>query len=123
MAFILIGVLLVLAKLAGLGPMADLSWWWVLSPFPAAAAWWAFADGSGLTQRRAMQKMEDRKRERREKAMAALGLGVNAGERSRKPAPASAAAPASARTPAEAGRARPAAAPQADNPERRDPRL
>lgn len=119
MAFIVIGVLLVLAKLAGLGPMADLSWWWVLSPFPAAAAWWAFADSSGLTQRRAMQKMEDRKRERREKAMAALGLGVNAGERSRKPAP----APASGRTPAEAGHGQPSAAPQADNPERRDPRL
>jgi small Trp-rich protein len=121
MAFIVIGVLLVLAKLAGLGPMADLSWWWVLSPFPAAAAWWAFADGSGLTQRRAMQKMEDRKRERREKAMAALGLGVNAAERSRKPT--SAPAPASARSPGEGGGARSATTPQVDTPERRDPRL
>jgi hypothetical protein len=36
--------------------------------------WWAIADGTGMTMRRAMDKMEERKHERRRKHMEALGL-------------------------------------------------
>lgn len=74
MPLVIIGVLLLLAKVANFGPTADWAWWWVLSPFAAAAVWWAVADATGITQRRAMQKMDDRKAERRERAMAQLGL-------------------------------------------------
>jgi small Trp-rich protein len=74
MPLVIIGVLLLLAKAAEIGPTAQWPWWAVLAPFGAAALWWYFADSTGITQRRAMQKMEDRKVERREKAMEALGL-------------------------------------------------
>ena len=77
MVFIVIGVLLIVLKLADIAPVATMAWWWVLSPFALAAAWWAYADGSGLTKRREMDKLEDKKKERRQKAMDALGIDRN----------------------------------------------
>jgi small Trp-rich protein len=74
MPLVIVGVLLLLAKLAEFGPTAHWSWWIVLAPFAAAAAWWQFADSSGLTMRREMDKMEKRKLDRRDKAMEALGM-------------------------------------------------
>jgi small Trp-rich protein len=77
MLFIVVGVLLIGLKLADIGPVATWSWWIVLAPFGLAAAWWAYADASGLTKRREMDKLEDRKKERRSKAMDALGIDRN----------------------------------------------
>jgi small Trp-rich protein len=74
MWFIVLGVLLIAMKLAEFGPVAAWAWWWVLAPFAAAAVWWAYADSSGLTKRREMQKLEDKKTERRRRAMEALGI-------------------------------------------------
>ncbi len=74
MPMVFIGVLLLLAKMADFGPTAAWSWWIVLSPFAAATIWWAIADSTGITQRRAMRKMDERKAARREKAMESLGL-------------------------------------------------
>jgi small Trp-rich protein len=74
MPLVIVGVLLLVAKVAELGPFGSLSWWLVLAPFAAAVLWWHFADSTGLTRRRAMDKMERRKVERREKALDALGL-------------------------------------------------
>jgi small Trp-rich protein len=74
MWFVLVGVLLLLMKLAELGPVANWSWWIVLLPFGLAIAWWSFADSIGWTQQRAMDKMEKKKADRRLKAMDALGI-------------------------------------------------
>lgn len=103
MPLVIIGVLLVAAKVAGWGPVGDWPWWWVLAPFGAAAVWWAVADATGITQRRAMQKMEDRKTKRRERAMADLGLDT------RRHPPAAAAAPKAGPRKASAPTASPAA--------------
>jgi small Trp-rich protein len=73
-AFLIIGVLLLAGKLADFGPMGQWSWWVVLTPFGLATVWWAIADSVGLTQRRAMKRMDDRKEKRRTEAMEALGL-------------------------------------------------
>ena len=75
MPLVIIGVLLSLAKWAVFGPFAEWSWWLVLSPFGLAILWWHFADTSGWTKRREMDKMEKRKTDRRQKAMESLGLG------------------------------------------------
>jgi small Trp-rich protein len=75
MPMLIIGVLLLIARWAEFGPFATMSWWWVALPFAAAVLWWEFADSSGLTKRREIEKMEERKRERREKAMENLGMG------------------------------------------------
>ena len=74
MWFVVLGVLLIALKLAEFGFVALWSWWWVLSPFAAALVWWAYADSSGLTKKREMDKLEDRKLERRRKNMEALGI-------------------------------------------------
>ncbi|WP_077035706.1 TIGR04438 family Trp-rich protein [Pelomonas sp. KK5] len=73
MWFVGLGVLLLVLKLLAIGPVAGWAWWWVLSPFAGALVWWAWADASGYTKRREMDKMEDRKEARRQKAMQALG--------------------------------------------------
>jgi small Trp-rich protein len=85
MPLALIGALLLVCKMAAWGPVADWSWWIVLAPFGLAAAWWQFSDATGLTRRKAMDKMEQRKADRRDRAMAALGLGQGRG-RPAKPA-------------------------------------
>jgi len=75
MPMVIIGVLLLAAKWAEWGPFATWSWWIILAPFGLAVLWWHFADSSGLTKRREMDKMEKRKVDRREQAMEALGMG------------------------------------------------
>lgn len=75
MWIMVVGVVLVLLKLVGVSPVNEWSWWLVLAPFAAAVAWWAWADSSGLTQKRAMKRMDQRKEARRERAMEALGHG------------------------------------------------
>ena len=84
MAFLLLGLALLGLKIAEIGPVATLSWWLVLAPFALAVAWWGFADSSGLTPRRAIEKMERRKVERRQRDMEALGLGTQRDKQARR---------------------------------------
>lgn len=73
MAFVLLGLVFLAMKVLEVGPGAGWPWWGVLAPFAAAVAWWSFADSMGLTQRRAMRKIDDKQAKRRADAMAALG--------------------------------------------------
>ncbi len=74
MPFVVIGVLLLLLRWTEFGPFASMSWWWAIAPFGLAVLWWEFADSSGWTKRRVMEKMEKRKQDRREQQMEALGI-------------------------------------------------
>jgi small Trp-rich protein len=74
MWLVVVGVLAVVLKLAGIGFVAGLSWWWVLAPFALAAAWWQIADATGITQRAAMRRADDLAATRREAQFEALGL-------------------------------------------------
>lgn len=75
MLFVAIGVVLLLLKLADLGPFGEWSWFLVLAPFGLAVLWWWYADKSGFTQRKAMQRMDERKAARRERSLEGLGQG------------------------------------------------
>jgi small Trp-rich protein len=90
MAFLILGILLLALKLAQFGPVAAWAWWWVLLPFGLAVLWWGFADSIGLTQRRAMEKMEQKKIERRNRNLQALGIAPRQGRAGRLPADAAA---------------------------------
>jgi len=70
-----LGVLLALLKLSDVPPVAAWDWWVTLSPFGLAVVWWAWADSSGYTQRKAMDRMDERKEKRRQKALDNLGRG------------------------------------------------
>ncbi len=74
MYFLSAGIVLLLLKYLELGPVAGWSWLVVLSPFGLALLWWAWADSSGYTRRKQMEKMEQRKADRIEKQRKALGL-------------------------------------------------
>lgn len=69
-----VGIVLVLLKYLEIGPVAIWSWWWVLVPFALASLWWAWADATGYTKRRAMEKMDQRKKDRIDKQKDALGM-------------------------------------------------
>jgi small Trp-rich protein len=84
MYFVILGVLLVGMKLLELGPVGEWGWLAVLWPFAVAFLWWQYADKVGLTQKRAMDKMEERKAERRRKQMVALGIDPRDRERSER---------------------------------------
>jgi small Trp-rich protein len=79
MWFVLIGLVFLGMKLAEVGPGATWSWWIVLAPFGLAIAWWSLSDSLGLTQKRAMDKLDARVAARRKKAMDALGMGAKPG--------------------------------------------
>jgi small Trp-rich protein len=74
MYFIVLGVLFVVMKVADFGPVGSWSWLAVLWPFLAAVIWWTWADSTGYTKRREMDKMDERVAERRRKNLEALGM-------------------------------------------------
>lgn len=74
MVFVVLGVLLLVMKIAEFGPVGAWSWWWVLAPFGAAVLWWWWADASGFTKRREIDKIEAKKKQRRIDNLDALGM-------------------------------------------------
>ena len=74
MYFLLIGIVALVLKYLEIGPVATLSWLIVLSPFALAVVWWAWADASGYTKRKEIEKMEKRKQDRIDKQREAMGM-------------------------------------------------
>jgi len=68
-----LGVVLLLLKFLEIGPVAAWDWWMVLVPFVLAVAWWAWADASGYTRRKAMSREEQRRQARIDRSHTALG--------------------------------------------------
>lgn len=73
MYFLGLGLVLLLLKYLEVAPVAAWSWWWVLSPFGLAVAWWSWADSSGYTKRKAMERENARKQERIDNNRKAIG--------------------------------------------------
>jgi small Trp-rich protein len=71
-----LGLILMALKYLEIGPVAAWDWWVVLSPFALAVAWWSWADWSGYTKKKAVQKENARKQARIDKSREALGLGI-----------------------------------------------
>lgn len=84
MWFLVLGVLGVLLKYFEVGPMGQWSWWIVLIPFPLAMAWWSYADWSGYTKRKAVERQDERKRERIERQRSQLGMLGSRSNRKRR---------------------------------------
>lgn len=74
MYLVLLGVALLVMKLAEIGPVAAWSWWAVFAPFAGAIVWWSWADNSGYNRRKEIEKMERRKQDRKRKHLESLGL-------------------------------------------------
>ena len=81
MYFLGAGIILLLLKYLEIGAVAGWSWLVVLAPFGLAVVWWAWADASGYTKRKAMERMDKRKQDRIDKNRENIGLGPAARKR------------------------------------------
>ena len=75
MYLVVLGATLLLLKALEVDFVSKLPWWGALLPLGLAVLWWAWADATGWTKRREMDKMEQRKKDRRAQNMEALGTG------------------------------------------------
>ncbi len=74
MYLLAIAVILTALKYLEIGPVANMDWWWILGFYGATIVWWAWADGTGYTKRKAMERMAERKQARIDKNKEALGM-------------------------------------------------
>lgn len=87
MFFVAVGVVLIVLNLLSIGPVGAWTWnltgdlWKFVMPFAFALGWWAWSDTTGLTKRREMERMDQRKESRRQKNMEALGLNPRHGKK------------------------------------------
>ena len=74
MYLLLLGIAMLAMKTLEYGPVASWNWWVVLAPFALAVVWWSWADLSGYTKKKEMDKMDKRKADRIEKQREAMGM-------------------------------------------------
>jgi small Trp-rich protein len=78
-----LGLIFLAMKYLEIDPVAQWSWVVVLAPFGLAMAWWAWADASGYTKKKAMQRMEERKQARINRNKDAIGT-LNSKDKAKK---------------------------------------
>ena len=74
MLFVGLGLVLLVLKFMEIGPVAMWDWWIVLSPWAMAVAWWAWADSTGYTKRKEMEREDARRDARIERSREAMGM-------------------------------------------------
>jgi len=84
MLFLILGVIAALLKYFEVGPFAQWSWWIVLIPFPLAMAWWSYADWSGYTKRKVVEREEQRKQDRIDRQRSQMGMLSSRSNRKRR---------------------------------------
>jgi len=73
MYFLGLGIILLLMKYLEIDPVSGWNWLVVLAPFGLAVAWWTWADATGYTRRKAMEREDKRRQDRIDKQREALG--------------------------------------------------
>ncbi len=74
MGFLVIGLLGLFLKVQEIAPVAQWPWWVVLTPFGLAIAWWSWADSSGYTKRKVVERENRRKQARIDRQREGMGL-------------------------------------------------
>ncbi|MEY4736240.1 MAG: hypothetical protein RL302_559 [Pseudomonadota bacterium] len=73
MYFLGLGLVLLAMKYLEIGPVATWSWLIVFAPFGMAMAWWAWADATGYSKKKVMEKENQRRKERIDRNKDAMG--------------------------------------------------
>ena len=73
MYFLGIGIVLLALWYLEIGPVATWSWYVIAIPFGLAVLWWTWADGSGYTKRKAMEREDEKRQARIDKNKEAIG--------------------------------------------------
>jgi small Trp-rich protein len=68
-----LGLIFLVMKYLEIGPVATWDWWYVMAPFGLAVVWWAWADSSGYTKKKAMERENARRQVRIDSNHEALG--------------------------------------------------
>ena len=76
MYLLLIGIVLLALKYLEIEPVATWAWWVVLTPLGLAVLWWWWADWSGYTKKKALEKESARKQARIDKSRESLGINT-----------------------------------------------
>lgn len=84
MWFLMLGVLGAALKFLEIGPIAQWSWWVVLIPFGLALAWWSWADWSGYTKRKVVERENARRQARIDRQLSNLGMLSSKSNRNRR---------------------------------------
>lgn len=74
MWFLGLGLMLLLLKVQEWTFVAHWPWWAVLAPFGLAAVWWSWADYSGYSKRRSMERENKRIQARIDRQRQGMGL-------------------------------------------------
>jgi small Trp-rich protein len=83
MYFLGLGLILLFMKYMDIDPVTAWNWMIVLAPFGLAVVWWAWADSSGYTKKKAMEVEQARTKARIDKTREAIGL-LNTGKDKKK---------------------------------------
>lgn len=75
MAFVFLALLYLLLKYLDVSWLSSYSTWWVLLPLALAMVWWNLADQYGYTQKKAMERMDQKREARRLRQLEAMGRG------------------------------------------------
>ncbi len=82
MWFLVAGVLFLALKYLEVGWLAGVTWWWVLLPLGLAFFYWELVDPYwGISKKRAVRQMEERKQARIDKQREALYPHLRKGRR------------------------------------------
>jgi small Trp-rich protein len=68
-----LGLVLLVMKYLEIGLVAAWDWWVVLLPFGLTILWWAWADASGYTKKKAMARENAKRQERIDKNRESIG--------------------------------------------------
>ena len=79
--------MLLLLKYLEFGIVATWPWWAVLAPFAGAALWWAWADWSGYTKRKAVEREDQRRQDRIDRQRSQLGMLNSRSRKGGRPGP------------------------------------
>lgn len=81
MYFLGLGLALLIMKYLAVSPVADWSWWIILAPFGLAMLWWTWADNSGYSKKKAMERENDRRQERIDRNRENMGTSTKKNRR------------------------------------------
>lgn len=79
-----LGLVLLAMKYFAFGPVAAWEWWVVLSPFGLATVWWSWADRTGYTKKKAMEREDQRRDDRRARTKKALDANYEKNQKNQK---------------------------------------
>ena len=74
MIFLVIGIVLVALWYGEISPVAQWAWYFVFAPFALAVLWWWWADWTGYTKKKVVERENAKKKARIDKSREAMGV-------------------------------------------------